>query len=49
MKITININQKTAKHISSPHTFYDCCFEIEQVMLKIQHKVDSILKIKKGD
>jgi len=40
MKITINIGKRTAEHISSPHTFYNCCRETEIVMKKIQKEVD---------
>lgn len=40
MRIEINMSKKTAQHIRSPHTFYDCCGEVEEVMLKVQKEID---------
>ena len=45
MKIEINISKKTANHIKSPHTFYDCCSEAEEILKKVQKQIDKkILK-----
>ena len=45
MKIEINISKKIANHIRSPHTFYDCCSEAEEVLKKVQKQIDrKILK-----
>lgn len=44
MEITIKISKKVAKHIQSPHTFYDGCLEEQTVMLKVQKQVDKVLE-----
>ena len=48
MKITIEISKRVAKHIASPHTFYDSCSEVEEVMKKVQEKVDKALAQQKS-
>ena len=40
MKIEINISKTTAEHIRSPHTFYDCCSEAEEVLQKVQKQIN---------
>ena len=40
MKITIEIGQKTAKHIRKPHSFYECCGEAEIVLKKVQREIE---------
>ena len=40
MKVTININKKTAKHLESPHTFHDECGEACEVLYKVQKEID---------
>ena len=42
MKIEINISKKIANHIRSPHTFYDCCSEAEEVLKKVQKQIDKV-------
>jgi len=39
MRITINVTDKEIDHICS-HVFYDCCSEVESIMLKVQRKVN---------
>lgn len=44
MKITINITDKTAKHLQSPHTFFDECNEACEVLYKVQKQINIELK-----
>ena len=36
MKLTINIRKSDAEHVKEGHTFYDCCEEVERIMLAVQ-------------
>lgn len=47
MKIEIEINKKVAKHLASPHTFYDGCEEENTVMRKVQKEIDKKLEKKR--
>lgn len=42
MEITIKINKKTAKHLESPHTFFDECQEACDVLYKVQKEIDKL-------
>ena len=44
MEITIKISRKLAKHISSPHTFWDGCEEEQMIMEKVQKEIDKKLQ-----
>jgi hypothetical protein len=35
MKITINLTKEEIGHLRD-HTFYDCCSDVEKIMLKVQ-------------
>lgn len=39
MRITINLTNKEYKHLCSPHTFYECCKEAEDVLKKVQEQI----------
>lgn len=47
MKITIEITNKMAKHLQSPHTFYDSCGEADDCLRLVQKQIDKKLKSKK--
>jgi hypothetical protein len=40
MKIMIELTKKEVKHLASPHTFYDCCIEADDVLRKVQKQID---------
>ena len=40
MKIQINITQREANHLKSPHTFYDECERACIVLRKVQKDID---------
>ena len=42
MRITIDISKRDAAHITSPHTFFDCCSEVERIMNKVQKEADKM-------
>jgi hypothetical protein len=47
MRITIDISKGDARHLMSPHTFYDEC-EIACIQLrKMQKEIDKKIKLKR--
>lgn len=44
MKITITLNKYESQHLRSPHTFYDSCYEGEEVLKKVQRAIDKCFK-----
>lgn len=40
MEIKIKISKRLAEHPSYPHTFYDCCSEAEEVLIKVQKAIE---------
>lgn len=46
MKITINLTSEEVEHIYPEHDFYDCCSEVEQIMIKVQKEIE---KERKGE
>ena len=49
MKITININKKTAEHLSSPHMFTDECSFGCDVLYKVQKEINKFKQKKKAN
>jgi hypothetical protein len=47
MKIRIDITKEEAEHLQSPHTFYDECVPVGNVMKKVQKEIDKIKRSKK--
>ena len=47
MKIEIRLNSKEARHLQSPHTFYDECEPACDVLRKVQKEIDKNFRIKK--
>lgn len=48
MEITIRLTRKEANHLASPHDFYDCCQEVDDVLRKVQKQIDKKKKQKLG-
>ncbi len=44
IKIKIEISERTARHLQSPHTFYNECGEACNVLIKVQKEIDKKLK-----
>jgi len=40
MKITIDVLKKDLEHLLPTHTFYDCCSNVERIMLKVQKEAE---------
>ena len=39
MKMTITLTEKEVNHLYPDHDFYDCCGEVESIMVKIQQEI----------
>jgi len=44
IKITIDVGERTARHLDYPHTFYYGCLEENIVMKKVQNEIHKKLK-----
>lgn len=46
MRIVIEITNKQAKHLASPHTFHDECEPACEVLKEVQKNIDKRLNLK---
>jgi len=46
MEIKINLSLKDAKHLATPHSFYDCCSQADNCLRLVQRQIDKKLKAK---
>lgn len=39
MNLTIHLTKEEINHVYPNHTFYDCCYQVEDIMKRIQKEI----------